>query len=136
MMASFQIDPSTISDGGVPVAAAVIAVVALIVTFGSPIIIVASVLLYRMRKTRLTHDTILKLAEKGVPIPPELIAAPQRDTPKSDLKTGIILLSAGAGLMLFFFEVGAPSSLAAIPALMGIGYLVAWKIEKSQQSGA
>jgi len=135
-MASFQIDPSSVADGGIPVAGAVIAVVALIVTFGSPIIIVASVLLYRMRKTRLVHDTILKLAEKGVPIPPELIAAPQQDTPKSDLKTGIILLSAGAGLMLFFFEVGAPASLAAIPVLMGIGYLVAWKIEKSQAGSA
>jgi hypothetical protein len=134
-MASFQIDPASVGDGGIPVAGAVIAVVALIVTFGSPIIIVASVLLYRMRKTRLVHDTILKLAEKGVPIPPELIAAPQQDTPKSDLKTGIILLSAGTGLMLFFYEVGAPSSLAAIPLLMGIGYLVAWKIEKSQQAG-
>jgi hypothetical protein len=135
-MASFHIDPGTVGDGGIPVAGAVIAIVALVVTFGSPIIIVASVLLYRMRKTRLVHDTILKLAEKGVPIPPELIAAPQRDIPKSDLKTGIILLSAGAGLMLFFYEVGAPSSLAAIPTLMGIGYLVAWKIEKSKQSGA
>ena len=114
----------------------VIAVVALLVTFGMPIFIVAIVLWYGMRKARLTHDTVLKLAEKGVPIPPELIAPPQKQRVKSDLKVGIVLLAAGAGLSLFFFEIHGPISLGAIPALMGIGYIVAWKIEKSPQSGS
>ena len=114
----------------------VIAVVALLVTFGLPIFIVAIVLWYSMRKARLTHDTMLKLAEKGVPIPPELLGSPPQQRVKSDLKVGIVLLAAGAGISLFFFEVNGPMSLGAIPALMGIGYIVAWKIEKLPQSGS
>ena len=108
----------------------IVAVVALVFSLGMPIIVVGFILLYRMRKTRLIHDTVLKLADKGVPIPPELIAPVQSEPAKSDLKTGIILLSAGAGLMLFFYETHGPWSLAAIPVLMGVGYLVVWKIEK------
>lgn len=112
----------------------VIAVFALFVGFGLPVFIVAIVLHYLMRKARLTHDTILKLAEKGVPIPTELIVPPQRLRVRSDFKTGIVLLAAGAGLSLLFLEINGPISLGAIPALMGLGYIVAWKVEKSPQS--
>jgi hypothetical protein len=116
-----------------------IVVVALLVTFGMPVCIVLMVLTYRMRKAQLTHDTMLKLAEKGVPIPPELLATPMAALPPggaaSDLKVGIVLLAAGAGISLFFLEMNGPVSLGAVPALMGIGYLVAWRVEKSPQSG-
>jgi Domain of unknown function (DUF6249) len=118
----------------------IVAVVALIVTFGMPILIVAIISVYKMRKQRLIHTTILSLAEKGVAIPPELIVPPQRvkwHTANSDLKTGILLLSAGAGICLFFYETQTHAlSLGAIPILMGIGYIVAWKIEKPTQSGS
>jgi hypothetical protein len=117
----------------------VVVVVALLVTFGLPIFIVAIVSWSRLRRTRLTHDTMLKLAEKGVPIPPELIAPPSVAPLKrvaSDLKVGMVLLAAGVGIGLFFAEINGPVSLGAIPALMGIGYIVAWKVEKSPRSGS
>jgi hypothetical protein len=120
---------------------AVVVVVALMAAFGMPMIIVALALAYKMRKNRLVHGTILSLAEKGVPIPPELIVPPQVPLPaarvRSDLKTGILLIAAGAGICLFFFELQTRAvSLGVIPMLMGLGYIVAWKIEKPPQSGA
>jgi hypothetical protein len=112
----------------------IIVVVALLVTFGMPIIITAIVLWHLMRKAQLNHDTILKLADKGVPIPPELIVGPPaRVSRTSDFKVGAVLLGAGAGLSLLLWEVHAPISVGAIPALMGLGYIVAWKVEKQQR---
>jgi hypothetical protein len=119
---------------------AVVAVVALMVTFGMPIVIVALISWYKMRKQRLIHATVLALAEKGVPIPPELIVPPQKLAQirvNSDLKIGILLLAAGAGVSLFLLELDAKAlSLGAIPMLIGIGYIVAWKIEKPKASGS
>jgi Domain of unknown function (DUF6249) len=112
---------------------AVIAAIALIFSFGTPIFIVTIVLWFSARKTRQTHDTMLKLAEKGVPIPTELIATPQKRA-SSDFKVGIVLLAAGAGICAFLLEIHGPVSLGAIPALMGLGYMIAWKVEKSPQS--
>src|ERR1700722_15648935 len=113
----------------------IIAVVALLVTFGMPIFITAIVLFHIMRKARLTHDTMLKLADKGVPIPPELIVGPApKLTRHSDFKVGAVLLGAGAGLSLLLWEVHGSISVGAIPALMGLGYMVAWKVEKQQRA--
>jgi hypothetical protein len=116
---------------------AVVAVVGILVGFGMPITVVAMVLYYFLRKARLKHQTILSLAEKGMPVPPELIVAPQAaKRASSDLKVGIVLFAAGAGISLFFLEVHGPISLGAIPGLMGIGYMVAWKLEKQPQPSA
>lgn len=119
---------------------AVVVVVALMAAFGMPMIVVALVLHYKTRKDRLVHETILSLAEKGVPIPPELIVTPQappvRVRVRSDLKTGILVLAAGAGISLYFFESNTQAvSLGFIPMLIGLGYIVAWKIEKPPKSG-
>jgi hypothetical protein len=111
----------------------IIAVVALLASFGMPILITAIVLWHIMRKTRLNHDTVLKLADKGVPIPPGLIPQEQPRQPSSDFRTGAVLLGAGAGLSLLLWEIHAPISVGAIPALMGLGYIVTWMIEKQER---
>jgi hypothetical protein len=112
----------------------IIAVVALLASFGMPIIITAIVLWHITRKTRLAHDTLLKLADKGAPIPPGLLPEPQPRSPASDFRTGVVLLGAGIGLALLLWEIHAPMGVGAIPALMGIGYIIAWKVEKKEQS--
>ncbi|MCK9193667.1 MAG: hypothetical protein M0P19_07320, partial [Nevskia sp.] len=50
----------------------VLGLTAIVLIFGTPIIIVLSVLRHRSRKQRLTNEIILKLAESGQPIPPQL----------------------------------------------------------------
>ena len=63
-----------------------LAMVATVTSLGVPIAIVALVLWYKSRKTRLMHETAIRLAEKGQPVPPELF--PGRPQPYSDLRRG------------------------------------------------
>lgn len=108
---------------------AVVAVFALLVLFILPVAIVMAVLEFSWRKTRLAHETMLKLAEQGMAIPPELIAPPTK-SPASDLKVGIVLVAAGIGIGLFFLEINGPKSIGGIPMLIGVGYIIAWIVER------
>ncbi|MGH3849872.1 MAG: DUF6249 domain-containing protein, partial [Pseudonocardiaceae bacterium] len=109
--------------------------VAIIFVFGTPVILVASILFYRMRKTRLLHATIATMVEKGQPVPRELFDPPSRS--RSDLRTGIILFAVGAGMVAFFVTMGLDVwGLGLIPLLIGIGYLIAWKLESGKKDPA
>jgi uncharacterized membrane protein len=85
-------------------------------------------------KSRMQHRTIRMLVEKGQPVPPELLAPP---TPavrqRSDMRRGIVLFMVGVGLLIFLgavndWENGA-WAIGLIPALIGLGYLMVWKLE-------
>jgi hypothetical protein len=54
----------------------VVALTGVLVVFGLPLLLVAIVLLYKHRRMRMTHETIMRLAEKGIPVPPELLEPP------------------------------------------------------------
>jgi Flp pilus assembly protein TadB len=71
------------------------------------------------------------LAEKGLPVPPELLARPPRATGNRDLRSGLILIGLGIGLVIFFTEV-APAvwAIGLIPGLIGVAFLVSWAIER------
>src|SRR5438876_5955047 len=110
-----------------------VAITSLLVTFGLPLLIVAIVLFYKHRKLRITHDTIVRLAEKGIPVPPELLEPPRQRS--SGLRGGLVLIALGAGLSIFFLqnERGGPWSIGLIPGLMGVALLIAWAIESRAQ---
>ena len=98
--------------------------------FGTPIVLVALILRYRMKRARLLHQTILTMVEKGLPVPAELLDPPRRST--SDLRNGIVLIAVGVGLAIFFAETTGDSGawgIGMIPLLLGIGFIIAWKIE-------
>lgn len=106
----------------------VVAVLGIILGVMAPVLLVACILFYKHRKLRMTHETILKLAEKGAAIPPELLA--QHSEPRaSDLRRGMVLTLIGVALSIFLYEVGAPWSIGLIPMFAGLGYLITWKIE-------
>ena len=105
------------------------------IVFGMPVAIVALVLVYRYRKNAMLHRTLAAMIDKGVPIPPELL---QPDKPrKSDLRRGLTLIAAGAGLVVFFIADKDYDAwgLGLIPLLIGVGYLIAWKLEEKKQNG-
>ncbi len=106
-----------------------VAITGMLVTFGLPVAIVAIILFYKHRKQRMTHETIARLAEKGLPIPPQLFEPPP-DRSRAGLKSGLVLLALGLGLSIFFLLEGGEWSIGLIPGLMGLALLVSWKIEQ------
>ena len=106
---------------------AVVALMGMVVSFGLPLLLVAIILYYKHRKLRMTHDTIRALAEKGLPVPPELLDPPRRSD--AGLRGGLVLVALGIALGIFLQEVHGPWSIGLIPGLMGVALLIAWMIE-------
>lgn len=106
---------------------AVVAITAMLASFALPLVLVAVILYYKHRKTQMTHETITRLAEKGLPVPPELLQPPRRGY--AGLRGGLVLLALGIALSFFFAGWGPGWSIGLIPGLMGVALLIAWKIE-------
>lgn len=107
--------------------------------FGAPVLIVALIIYFGFSKSRMQHRTIRMLAEKGQPIPPDLLATPAPAVrQRSDMRRGIVLIMVGIGLMVCFgawndWEGGA-WALGVIPFVIGLGYLMVWKLEGSKKN--
>lgn len=107
---------------------ATVAIIGMLVSFGLPVVLVAAILHYKHRKLRATHETIARLAEKGLPIPPELMERPRPG--HYPLRGGLVLVALGIALAAFFLQAGGPWSIGLIPGLMGAALLLAWVIER------
>ena len=116
----------------------VIALISIVLLFSTPIIIVIAILVHRSQRTKRIHETVVKLAEKGLPIPADLfIDRPAEDT-RSPLSKGVVLIAVGLGLTIFFLTIPdrhAPWGVGMIPLLIGIGYLIVWKLENRKEKG-
>ena len=106
-----------------------VAIIGMVVTFGLPVLLVGLILWFKHRKLRMTHETIARLAEKGLPVPPELIAPPVRSQ-SAALRGGLVLVALGIALGVFLEEMRGPWSIGLIPGLMGVALLIAWAIER------
>jgi len=106
---------------------AVIAFTGLVASFAMPVLLVAIILYYKHRKQRLTHETIARLAEKGLPVPPELLRPPGQSY--AGLRGGMMLIGLGIALAIFFQQIHGPWSIGLIPGMIGLALVVAWAIE-------
>jgi hypothetical protein len=103
--------------------------------FGAPVLIVAAIMFFSYLKSRSLHRTVREMVAKGQPVPPELFATPgTRIRTRSDLRRGVILMTVGVGLMIFFgavsdWERGGPWVIGVIPFLIGAAYLALGKLE-------
>lgn len=111
---------------------ALVAIVALLASFGLPLALVAMVLYYKHRRDRLVHETVARLASQGLPVPPQLLDPPRRSG-QASLRAGLVLVALGIALAFFFAGLGPGWSIGLIPGLMGAALLVAWKIETRSQ---
>ncbi len=139
--------------------AMIVAIVAII--FLSPVLAIALILGYRMRKARMLNETMLRLAEKGAVLPAEALGALtagsantiaatpatasyyeqakqlRQRAASSDLRKGMIMSGIGIGLTMFsMLDDGTPNGLGLVLLFVGIGYTVLWWFEQRQMTPA
>ena len=130
------------------------------VVFLAPVLLVALLIWYRLRKNRMLNETMIKLAERGVVPPAEALdaltsnrqvaamgaataasTAPLMERAKllrkgaawSDLRKGVIMTAVGLGLSFYFlFDQGSVSWLGLVLLFVGLGYCVLWYLEDQQ----
>lgn len=102
--------------------------------FGAPVLIVIAIGIFALLVSRSRQRTIRMMVEKGQPVPAELLAPHARTVrQRSDVRRGVIWAMVGLGLIIFFGAVNEWEegvwSIGLIPFLIGLGYLLVWKLE-------
>ena len=105
--------------------------------FGAPVLIVILIGMFSLLVNRSRQRTIRMLVEKGQPVPAELLAPAARAVRKrSDVRRGVVWTMVGFGLMIWLAAVndweGGAWSFGLIPFLIGLGYLIIWKLESKK----
>jgi hypothetical protein len=118
------------------VAIPIVAIVFLSI-FGAPVAIVVMVGIFSMIANRMRQRTIRMMVEKGQPVPAELLAPATRGIRRrSDVRRGVVWTMVGLGLMIWLAAVndweGGAWSFGLIPFLIGLGYLIVWKLENKK----
>ncbi len=123
-----------------------------------PLVVIVLVVWYKMRRTRMMNETMLKLAERGIVPPGEAMQAIAAGRPAaalesgpatgplyeqaktlrkraawSDLRKGVIMGAVGFGLVAWsMLDDGSPNGLGLVLLFVGIGYVVLWYFEERQ----
>lgn len=118
-----------------PLTGLMIPIVAIVACFGAPIIIVGLLVWLRYKRRQLIHQSISVMVEKGVEIPPHLFDEEKRQ-PGSAMRRGLVLVGVGFGIILFFLFNGEYEGVGIgfIPLMIGVAYLVVWKLENRQMA--
>jgi hypothetical protein len=117
----------------------IVALLSVVLVFGTPVIIVIAILMHKARRTQRIHETVLRLAEKGLPIPPDLFVDKPPEDMRSSLHKGVVLIAVGLGLTIFFLTIperNVPWGVGMIPLLIGVGYLIVWRLESRKENKA
>ena len=107
---------------------AIVPIVVVAIVFGCAALIVATLAYAAHRGRRLRHETIRLALEKGQSIPSELLGD-RGNGGRGDLRRGIILLFAGAGIALYFSVAPPPGTegqwaAGFVPAALGLAFVV------------
>jgi hypothetical protein len=117
------------------VAIPIVAIVFLSI-FGAPVAIVVMIGIFSLVATRMRQRTIRMMVEKGQPVPAELLTPEVRHVRRrSDVRRGVVWTMVGLGLMIWLAainEEGGAWSFGLIPFLIGLGYLIVWKLENKK----
>ncbi len=105
--------------------------------FGAPVLIVMLIGVIALIGSRMRQRTIRMMVEKGQTVPAELLAPEvRRVRRRSDVRRGVVWTMVGFGLMIWLAAVndweGGAWSFGLIPFLIGLGYLILWKLENKK----
>ena len=109
------------------------AVLAIVLLFGGPVLIVTIISFNNRRKRQLVHQTIDKIIEQGRDVPVELLDALDKGkNGKSALARGTVNIAIGVAVCVWLYLVSGidVASIGLIPLCIGIAQIVVWKIEK------
>jgi len=105
--------------------------------FGAPVLIVMVIGIFALIGNRMRQRTIRMMVEKGQPVPAELLAPEvRRVRRRSDVRRGVVWTMVGLGLMIWLAAISEDSgawSFGLIPFLIGLGYLIIWKLENKKE---
>lgn len=113
----------------------VVGVLAVLLIFSTPIIIVLIVSYAGYRKRKLFHDNLNMLIEQGRDLPPELFDYFESGgRPNKSFHTGVISCAVGLGIFFCFNYVGNDqlAAIGLIPLVMGVAYLLIWKLDSRE----
>jgi hypothetical protein len=112
---------------------AMIPITAILLIFGSPLVIVALVLRSGAKKRQLMHDTIGKYIDSGQEVPEDVLKSMEA-APKSQLHSGMVTLAWGLGIGAAFLVAGSTTAAAfgLIFLFIGAAKLLIWKLENKQ----
>src|SRR5437899_11961615 len=82
-----------------------VALMSVILLFSTPVVIVIAILLHKAQRTKRIHETVVELAEKGLPIPPDLFVDKPPEDARSPLHKCIVLIAVGIGLTNFYLTI-------------------------------
>jgi predicted PurR-regulated permease PerM len=115
-----------------------IVAITMLTVFGAPVLIVGLIMYFSFSRSRALQKTVRMMVEKGQPVPEALLNPPPAQRQRSDVRRGVVLTMIGIGLMAFFGAVndweGGSWTLGLIPFLIGVGYLLVWKLDTKKDN--
>jgi len=90
---------------------------------------------FNQRNSKTKFNLLSKIIDKDKDIPKELLSLEKK--PRSDLHKAIILISLGLSVGLFLFVLNLEKSywtIGLIPTIIGIGYFISFKFDKTNRS--
>jgi hypothetical protein len=123
----------------------VVDIVAIVTIFGMPVVIGAMLLYFRYRRDKLTHETLLAMIEKGMPITPELLnRLTGKRRPGSPLFLGLLMTGIGTAMLIPNCSGGGALDLPGmgwagtrggwIVLFMGVAFLIVWFVERRDKN--
>jgi Domain of unknown function (DUF6249) len=126
------------SHEDIPAIVVPIVAITLLTVFGAPVLIVGLIMYFSFSRQRALHRTVRMMVEKGQPVPEALLNPPPAQRQRSDLRRGVVLSMIGIGLMAFLGAAndweGGAWTLGLIPFLIGVGYLLVWKLDTKKDN--
>lgn len=134
---AFDSDGIRVSGGGIGAGEVIIALVAICLTLGLPVIILVVILIYSHKKRRQMSDLANTYIAAEQPMPEHVMAEfGSGMSGNKRLRSGLSFLFVGAALALFFGVVADPdlATLGLIPMAIGAARLIYWKIDTSNKT--
>lgn len=114
-----------------------------LIVLTAPVLIVLITLGYRDRQTQARYRTLLQLADKGVELPPQLLAESQPGD--VERRRALVLIGGGLGVMAMFLalpgqfdgngmHVSQLWGLGLLPLMTGLGYLASWWFNQRERA--